>query len=463
MRSRTLIILALALVAATAGSARAEADVATLERFVGGDGSMAPGPDGRLWSLGSAWPVGLEERASELRVTLVSVPADVKQVTPLMALADGSMAFAGWRGTQPVAVRVRPGQEPRIWVLPATARPVRAFAIAADGATWMDDVCGKALVRMAPDNSVVRVPVPGIGCDSEGARERYPALAVGGDGAVWLAHLCEGRIVRVPLVGRPRHWRTASEPDACNDFASPGIRRLRVAIEPTAAGGLRFPGGVVDARGRVQKRDWVQFPDRLASTSGPDARRWYVRAHYEWHPQDQFGWGVKLGASNTNRPGDEQLLPPFATARDREPVITRPPAMTAGPDGSVWLRTHSRENGRYTTELVRATPIPPLAEAPPARASVVRVIARRGATAWLQLRCTSRSGTYCTGSTTLAGDGLARRPARFAIAGGLEGAVALGLGARARAMLRRHEAVDAAALVRMDDGTTSRARVRIRS
>lgn len=455
MSEKRALLAAVALAAQLAmlGATPAAGAFAAVERFADGGHPMAPGPDGRLWLLGRSWPVGLQSRADELRVTLVGGGAQ-HAATPLTPLSDGSMAYVGDSDfRRRVLVRVAPGRQPDTRPLP-TSRGYGPSAIAVDGTVWIDDLCAKRVIGAAPSGETRDVPIPGIDCASEG--EAYPMIAVGGDGAVWVAHLCAGRIMRIPLVGSPRLWHVHSQPDLCS-VVSAGVRPLHVAIEPTDAGGLRFPGGTVDAHGRVRGRPVVRFPDRLASTTAPDGRRWFVRAQYLWTPWDEFGWNVRLGARTADGTAIEQPLPPFSATGEGGVLLYGYPRMTAGPDGSVWIDAGERSGDEYARDLLRATPVPTTGPAPTPSAMVSRVLARRGPVVWVQLECQARPGLYCTGNVRLVGN--SGGAAAFAVPGAETRPARLVLGRAQRWALRSRGRVAVDAVVRMGDGTPPRTTV----
>jgi streptogramin lyase len=379
-------------------------------------------------------------------------------------LANGSLAYIAQRyispgNFEPVLVRIPSRAAPSVTALPPVEGLARyAEAISPDGTVWIAHACKDRITRVLPDGRIGQVPLPNQRCSFED--ERRSVLAVGGEGSVWLFNSCQGRVVRVPLVGRARTWRTAP-PGGCQDLElSPAI-----PIRPTDDGGLRFPGGRIDAAGRLHRTGVpvpvAETPDGstwvvrgavivqrtgagnvrrirethartvLAWTVGPDGRFWFVAGLP--HDDDYGDWwatDAQLGAVDGAGRVVRQALSLTASPSDR--AFDFPPLMVAGADGSVWMTEYTTP-GHPVENVVRLTPAGPLP--PPVRRAVpVRVLARRAGTAWIQVACTARPGLFCDGSARIATGGI---PVPFVIPGGERRPCKLTLTVAARSTLRR--------------------------
>lgn len=447
---------------------------------------IASGPDGRLWEVDGLRVGWLDVLG---RLTQGASPGKPPTSTgPLVSLADGSMAFVALFGSSASdfhlgIVHLRSGTSPRVAPVPIKLIRVPAqTALRPDGTLMIDDLCHGSVIRVSPGGAVSRVRVARRPCTIGGGE----AMAVGGDGTTWVVHACLGRIVRVPLVGRPREW-SAPLPQYCAPD-SPHYIPLELSIAPTARGGLLTPDLRVSASGRLtsvksnlpiaQTPDgsvWTNVDGKLiqrgpsgkvrrwpwqaiAATAGPDGRLWYTRAHVEINPDAILNpnvgglywtaWDVRVGAIDP-RSGSvtEQSLAPYGPDRVNSPILLAAPTMVAGPDNSVWL-TESREvDGAFSHLLTRLTPAT-AGPVQPTIAAATRILGRAGRVLWMQVRCAGRPGRYCVGTATLTARHLklSRRAATFSVPAGNSQPVSLHLTAKARRSLH--------------PGTTVRAHVR---
>lgn len=448
---------------------------------------IASGPDGKLWEVGGL-RVGWLDALGRLTQAAASGGSPTS-TGPLVSLADGSMAFVALFGSSASnfhlgVVHLRSGMSPRVSPVPIKLIRVPAqTALRPDGTLMIDDLCHNSVIEVASGGVVTRVQLRRRRCVGEGGG----AIAVGEDGTTWVMNGCDGRIVRIPLVGRPRQWSITPLPQYCAPD-SPHYIPLELSIEPTPNGGLLTPDLRVSASGSLtfaksnlpiaQTPDgsvWTNLDGKLvqrtpggkvqrwpwpaiAATAGPDGRLWYTRARVVINPDVKLNpgvngsywsaWDVRVGAIDA-RSGNvtEQPLAPYGAERVNSPILVAAPTMVAGPDASVWLTENQAVNGTFSQVLTRLTP-PSSGSVRPPIATAVRILGHAGDLLWLQLRCAGRPGRYCVGTATLATSHLklGRPTATFSVSAGSSQPVPLRLAARARRSLR--------------PGTIMRARVR---
>jgi hypothetical protein len=420
-----------------------------------------------------------------------------QQTAAITALNDGSVEFIGQDLSGPsgthVVAHVGPGAAVRTRSLPAWSAYMSAEAIAPNGAVWQGLACSGQVARTDLDGSVHRYRVPRAGCGSGGpgaTAEFDSSFVVGPNGSAWLANPCAGRISRIPLVGPLRSWRIRPDLAMCGYDITPTLARRVVA---TPDGGLRYPGGRIDASGKAIEiagmpadattrggGQWTvganrvveQLPrsapltfsptssgerpaDVLWWTIGPDGRLWYTAA--EANGDSSGGWyGPVIGVLGGPGTPASRPFPAFAKDGGIDPgtaagYIYDRSLVAAAPDGSVWV-TGPGAGVDGTSPVVRVTPKPALRPARP-RARAARAGARHAATQWLQLSCTSRPGTYCSGTVRLVGPRgrVLSSAARYAIAGGAGGSTSVKLTSAARSALR-HGALRVTAVVKGGSG-----------
>lgn len=475
--SAVLVAVAVALVAALPARA-----AMTLERVpVNVPGAaqpwiddVAPTPDGSLAVLLTNFVV---RRDAAGRTTVHALPSGVAagfgaSLTPLV---DGSMELLAARfpGDAPSVahlVRVRrDGARFDVVPVPASSGDTdwKAAAIAPDGSLWRARPCAGVLSRTSPQGVERRIHLRPWRCGAYPWRiELGATFAFGPDGSVWFASPCQARVVRVPLVGRPREWRYRRRPDCAFGIDRRPARRALAPLH----GGLLLRGVRITPRGRIVAGDprvpdaitpdgteWRVTPqgvdlrppaggrslrtDPLADhhkviawASGPDGRFWYVSAHVV----DELSAGIgfidqRIGAIDAAGHVEEQALGSLGS--------DALPQLVAGPDGDLWIAEGP--------SLIRVATVPPLGPGAAPRARVVRVVARRDLTAWVELACSARPGAFCAGHVRLVDRGghpLSRGATPFAVPGGEGRAVPVALtrAAAGRRRLAAHVRVTAA-------------------
>lgn len=112
------------------------------------------------------------------------------------------------------------------------------------------------------------------------------------------------------------------------------------------------------------------------------------------------------------------------------------PLLVPSPDGSVWL--HSWRS------LQHIVSVPPRSLELRPQARVTRFLARRGATVWIQVRCSGPLATYCASTMKLFASWarIAVHRVRFAVPAGEARAIPLRLTRRAMARLRKQGHLD---------------------
>jgi hypothetical protein len=399
-------------------------------------------------------------------------------------LSDGTLAFEGLL-LYDDAGRVRDRAPHMLVTFPrhSSARAVRLSdstgdarwsptAIAPDGVAWRARACSGLLSRTAPDGIETRIHLPPQRCRAEVVAGANGAFAFGPDGAVWFASLCQAWIARVPLVGRPRMWRLSGRPHcraSYDDFDA--LRQQHPRLLATQDGGVRFENGRIDARGRLRLdrsgilpdaitpdgAEWrvgareivrrgrdgrvtrTPVPDGDASLSGvprqfagaaigPDGRLWYTSAV----PADglSFGWSnalMHVGAIDDSGRAVDQALPlEYAADVSMQPVASV---------RAVWL------NATTAALRIGVRPLRMLANDAP----TTRFLARRGATVWVQVRCSAPPpGTFCASTVKLFASWarIAVHRVRFAVPAGDARAIPLRLTARAMRRLRKQGHLD---------------------
>ncbi len=509
MGTKTMrVVAALATVVLLSGAASVEA--ARLE-------PAPPRPLGDVLSDGAFWSLGFGSVTRFGGTGVLSetpMPGGVTPAGSLQQLADGSVALLAWsprtgpdvpRGARLVRFAPGSGAVQSVTELPVSADERAAMAIAPDGAVWVARICRDELRRIALDGRATRVALPRVGCgdDAEG-RAQGTALAFDARGTLWQVAACAGRIDRVDVSGRVRHWRIPRVECPVEDV-DPVVGPTRAVADPR--GGVAYlADGLEPASGRVRNGRLERFRIHGEPTFTPDGALWRVlprkierrdpdgsraafvrprgyreisrlvpaaadavaivrgsywtttygprgsRTHYYLSPQVDL-----LGPEGLR---DSTPLPNGGTDA-RQQVVSA--SLRADPDGALWLAT-TRESPirRWESgggERLRVAP----ASAPPPGAPLAPlrdVLARAGRTQWLLLSCEAGLARWCTGTVAFEG-GIARQPARFALPGLLPGAVPVALGERAAARLRRGGTLAATVVVRNDDGTVLRRRVRL--
>jgi len=417
---RTALALAVCLTAPTlmTGTARA-ADplVASFERFpisavaLHDDPSVVPPPlistrDGTSWVRGfhegALGLVRIGSRGDVERFALPDVDITSQPYGPLTVLADGSVGFVAPRRTtrdgpggdslvEWVLVRMAPtGSVPTVTPLVETPWVSSQAVLAVDGTAWIASDCRHRIVHVTPGGRVARFRVPGRRCKP--ALQPQPRLAIGQDGTVWYVDLAEGVIARFARNGGQRSWRYVPRRSA---YVPPTRRIPPTPIHATSGGGLRFPGGRIDAGGAL-RLDGSAAPHVVTSdgavwtvvgpatvervrhaatrrftlpessgtligwTAGPDGRFWYLAG------RTRFGmprrtWDVRIGAIDAGGRIEEQALPP-ADPAVAGPTLTTLPWMTAGPDGTIWVgevRILVAHPDASVSDLLRVAPFRP--------------------------------------------------------------------------------------------------------
>jgi hypothetical protein len=335
-------------------------------------------------------------------------------------------------------------------------------AIAPDGAVWRSLACRGVLSRTSPRGEERRIHLPPIRCH-EAFRIGYgAAFAFGADGSVWFASLCQARIVRIPLVGPRREWRLARRRHC--ERSTDELVQLHPMLLATPDGGVRFEGGRIDGRGRLvhdsaplpdavgsDGTEWRFEPDAITSRApdgrvrrlpvpaeqdariiagalGADGRFWYLSAAtVSYERQGSYNVNAHVGVTDADGALTDRPLPPSDGLS---------PRLAPSPDGSMWLLA-----GR-SLQHVAAAPSPPLELRRQAR--VTRFLARRGATVWIQVRCSAPPGTYCTSVAKLFASWarIAVHRVRFAVPAGEARAIPLTLTRRAMARLHKQGHLD---------------------
>lgn len=458
---------------------------------------VAPAPGGRMLVISSGpgtgstaadpWQsradlldgaTGRRAASFSLGTLLVQHPAD-----HATALNDGSMELIGTEPSTPaghdVVAHVGPGTAVSMHDLPVWPAQMSAEAIAPTGDVWQGLACQGVVTRTDVSGQVHHYRLPaaacGAGFDVQTNEERS-AFTVGPDGAAWLSNACIGQVSKIPLVGRARTWRFAPVAADCRqDDGDPTLGLPRAVATPD--GGLAYPGGRITGAGTVvtgpaplpavttqdggqwtigdenlveQPRQGAPItipvfqPDGrslLSWTLGPDSRLWYSTA-------SPFGRGMEeydspaVSVVGGTEASTSQLLPAFdangAVVPGRDATIYGAALVAPSPDGSVWVTMPDAGGANNASPLLRLTPQPALRPARP-RAIVTSLGARKTATQWVELTCSSRPGTYCSGSVRLRtpkGASLSSA-ARYAIAGGSGDTVAVALTKATRTSLRR--------------------------
>ena len=166
----------------------------------------------------------------------------------------------------------------------------------------------------------------------------------------------------------------------------------------------------------------------VAGTLGADGRFWYltaVKAEYEKRGPDNVK--VHVGATDADGALTDQALPASEGLA---------PLLVPSPDGSVWL--HSWRSLHH----VDAVPSP--SRGLPAQARVTRFLARRGATVWVQVRCSGPPAAFCSSTVKLFASWarISVHRVRFAVPAGEARAIPLRLTGRAMARLRKQGHLD---------------------
>jgi hypothetical protein len=396
-----------------------------------------------------------------------------------------AIAYHDGSSGSPRLVTVPPGSvELHVATLPAPVARVLSnpTAIAPDGSLWQALDCGNVLARADRRGALTRIRIAHAACRSAFDFASDTTFAFGGDGSVWFGALCRAELVRIPLVGSRRAWRLPRRP-GCGGFGDE-LAQAHPQLVPLAGGGVRFAGGRIDARGHL-RLDGVRLPDAVApdgadwrmgaqtlvrrapdgrerrfeatddgrryvaSAIGPDGRLWYLRARLgDGLSLGNFNYDFVLGALTTDGHDVQQAVAPNEELR---------PQLVPSGAGAIWLGS-----GRSTLRI-------PLARSLPALTHVVVVgeVARRGASAWFELSCSSlRPGTICDGAVRLrsprSGRSLVRATARFAVPAGEARAIPLTLRRGALHTLRRGGSLSAVASVRAHGGGARAMRLRLR-
>ncbi len=462
-------------------------------------GEMVETPDGSILRVLASTP-GIARFDASGRATSTALPENASPdggSNLLTVLADGSTAFEGFDFFS------RGGYGRRLVRLSAAGGAVRshqvaasgpyatwdpfATAIAPDGSLWRSLACSGVLSQTRPTGVETRFHLRRRGCRNpvDGLDVYGSTFAFGADGSVWFANLCQAQIVKIPLVGKRREWRLGRRPHCQIDDDSRFQQRR--PILPLPDGGLRFEHGHITPSGRLV-RDRTTVPDAItpdgaewrvsasgierrksgqvrlvtspvaggrqviAWTAGADGRLWYLTAR----PVDEQSAGIQnadlhVGMLDARGNGTEQPIDP------QDPYnVNIAPWLVVGADGAVWLGS--------SYSVFRVMTDPPLGPAAAPRARAIRLMGRRGATAWVQLSCRARIGVYCVGSVKLAsstGRSLGGAAARFAVPGGERRTIPLTLAsAVVRSLHRRHRR--ATAVVTTHGGTRTRASVVLR-
>jgi hypothetical protein len=491
---RGLGLALLALVAPGAATAADEPPVArSIERIeLGGAQPLATtaGPDGRIWTF--VHRMDGADRLDELvRLTASGVesrvPASPQGVERLVPLTDGSVGWVGYtigelgrldwqrslvRGGGPVATVP----------LSSADRVPDEVALAPDGSTWRLFSCTQ-IERTAPGGSVRTWELEGR-CVGDTAT----AVAFGGDGSTWMANACWGRAARVSADGQLRRWRFRPVELACNGEFDSGPSSVAL---PTDAGGLSFAfnGGAIrigprgklvpglanlldvaapdgstwsqTATGALRRRTADGAVSEIADPGaggreiknaaiGPDVRLWVARATHSGEKASWQAEQISIGVTSATGPVrtlDGQLR--------RAPFAWTFPTLTAGADGAVWISDTNIAPGTVEPRLpnapqalLRVVPDAPVAAG--AQARPLRIVARSGPTAWLQVRCDAAPGRFCTAAATIARRGstnalASQKPA--VVPGGASRTVPVRLTVAARMQLRAGRIVRADVVV----------------
>ncbi|MDO8210431.1 hypothetical protein [Conexibacter sp. CPCC 206217] len=501
---RGAIALALLATAApgTATAAKEPADAYTVEPVEVGVAASGPvvGPDGRMWAF-SLRP----DDAELLRITAAGVES--RQTLPTMSLDQGITSLTGGRigflrndrGSEGLAheefTAVAGG--------PLTKRRLvgpGAVGLAPDGTTWQMLECD-LLQRMDTRGRVRRIRLGWKGCLANVGVQRF---AFGGDGTTWVVDLCGGRIARVAVDGSQRRWRVRAREQACGteELADVGVS---LAAVPRDDGGLSFgfsgvAGGRIGPRGKL-----VSASPDLLDVAAPDGSTWYQSGTTLWRRAADGRRTNVVDSSADGRPVHNAAIGPDGrlwfnryvvmgskegrgprdlsygvvdssggTAQSLDGLLGRvrdvynAPSVTAGPDGAVWISDSTwPADGAPppwgATRLLRIVP----RTAVPSRggARPLRVVARSGPTLWLQVRCDAVPGRFCTTSATLrarGGSGSLASTVPAAVPGGASRTVALQLSASVRHRLRIGRTVRADAVVTADDQKRARLAVTLR-
>jgi hypothetical protein len=498
-RDWALLVVVLLASASMSSMVRAQS-LADIVRYSPVGWEIAAGPDGRLWEAGGLRVGWLDDLGNLTQAT--GLGEQPTSSGPLVPLTDGSMAFVALFGRSASdfrlgVVHLHAGAAPTMSPVPIDlVRVPEETALRPDGTLMIDDLCHDSAIEVDPRGVVTYVRLRHRRCVGEGGG----AIAVGEDGTTWDMNGCDGRIVRIPLVGRPRQWSFAPVRKYCAPD-SPHYIPLDLSIEPTPSGGLLTPDLRVSAGGRltIEKSDlpiartpdgsvWTNVGGKLiqrgpsgtmrrwpwqaiAATAGPDGRLWYTRAHVEINPAAILdpnvggiywsAWDTRVGAIDP-RSGSvtEQPLPPYGPDRANSPIMTAAPTIVAGPDDSVWLTEHREADGDFSQFLIRLTPARS-ASVRPSIAIAARVLGRARHVLWLQLRCTGRPGRYCVGAATVAAGRLklSRRATTFSFPAGSSQPVLVRLTAQARRSLRPGAVVQARVRTKTSTGWVLRQRV----
>lgn len=397
-------------------------------------------------------------------------------------LTDGSLAYPGTffyiengdgRASAALVSVPRVGRARFVRLSDSTGdRGWSPTAVAPDGAAWRARACSGLLSRTAPDGAETRIHLPPRRCRAETVAGDNSAFAFGPDGSVWFASLCQAWIARVPLVGRAHMWRLPARRHCTPDEdAFEWLRAPHPRLLATQDGGVRFEDGRIDARGHLRLDRSGLLPDaiapdgaewrvnareivrrgrggRVTRTSvpvgdepfgdgprqfvggaiGPDGRLWYLSAVPVDHQSG--GWHNALmhaGAIDAAGRAVDAALP-----RDDAADVSMQPVAAAR---AVWLNA--------PTVALRISVRPPRGSRE-AQARVTHFLARRGATVWIQVRCSAPPGTFCSGVVKLFASWarIAVHRVRFAVPAGEARAIPLRLTRRAIARLRKQGHLD---------------------
>jgi hypothetical protein len=446
------------LIAATTCAASAPAEL-PLERFptpVMNAGFQSAGADVRAVPDGGVMRLLFDAGIQRIDRFGVSASAELpsgmhpNQGT-LTLLQDGTSAFLAYRFEPQVtadeffvSVPWR-GATMRVTPLPRALGDVykHPTAIAPDGSVWQSRRCGNMLVRWRPGGAVTRTTVADQQCRRFVWREPGH-FAFAGDGTTWLLQPCLARIVRVPLVGEARTWALPPR-RRCN--AENELSQQHPWLRPTTDGGLQFVNGRIDRRGHLHATretpadalapdgaEWRRRPQvfvrrspdgrlrrfsaspdgrrYIAASMGPDGRLWYLRARLgDGLSAGYYNYDFVLGAIDAAGRDESQPIEPYADLR---------PTLVPTGDGSIWL---GAQDATYRLGLDQLMP-------GATRATVGGAVARRRATVWIQVTCSSsRPGKICGGVVTLRSAAsvgeLVRAQGRFAIPSGETRAIPL--------------------------------------
>ncbi|MDW5596702.1 hypothetical protein VSS74_20305 [Conexibacter stalactiti] len=449
----------------------------------GGAASLAAAPDGRLWVLRRGADGNRLQRVGAGGVESETALAQWPR-TALTTLNDGRLGYLHATDDKPY-----PSDYERATVSGAEAPVATALppftsteaGLAPDGAVWRVAACKRA-TRVGLDGAVRSFR---LSCATPSGD---PRLAFGGDGSTWLVDLCAGRIERFAADGARRLWRPKPVETACGDknWGGADVSPAPVVLLPSDDGGLSYglvgtAGGRIGPGGRLVRGSstllaastsdgstWstdgaalvrraadgavTTIPDPAAdgrplhhATVDADGRLWFSRAASSgWRAEWTIGdtsVAIADPGTRTVRSFDDRLAGRGAHRRFPSPL-------TAAAGGTVWGSVDdswSQAPGQAGLLRFAAVPEPAAGGARPRR-----VVARSGATAWLQVRCDAALGSFCATRATLTrrgGDAALATVVPAVVPGGASRTVAVKLTAAARKTLHAGRTLRADALV----------------